>query len=176
MTISQAQLTVLTLLITGVIGFKRGWAREVITTAIVLGTLLFLELGGGTLLTTLFSGAASGAGGGASTASCYNMTGSLSDLVFGGMTAIGYYAGNRHGTNPVSGNHRVTGIIPGVITGGAISFWVGQHLFSHAQGILNILGAFGFLASLPVLLILGVIGLVSALFVSRNGQKAAKAH
>lgn len=175
MIISLGQLTVLTLLITGAIGFKRGWAREVITTAIVLGTLLFLELGGSTLLTGLFSGASGGTGA-ASTTACYNMTGSLSDLIFGGMTAIGYYAGNRHGTTPVSANHRITGIIPGLITGGAISYYVGQHIFSHAQGLLNVLNGLTFLATLPVILVLGIIGVLSALFVARNGQKAAKAH
>lgn len=176
MTISQAQLTVLILLVTGAIGFRRGWARAVVTTAIVLGTLLFLELGGGMLVTNLFVGASASGVNQAATFTCYNMAGSLSDLIFGGMTMLGYYAGNRHGTAPVSANQRMAGIVPGVITGGAIAFYLSQHIFPRAQGLLHTLDRLSFLAALPVLLGLGLLGLMIALFISHNGHKASKAH
>lgn len=170
MTLSLGQLTVIILLITAVVGFMRGWARDVITAAIVLGTLLFLVVGGGTFLTGALLGGTGGSG-----TSCTNMSGSLSDLLFGGMTALGYYAGNRHGGVPASANQRIAGIIPGAITGGAISYYLSTHFATHAQGVLNVLNALGFLTALPLLIVLGVIGLASALFVSHNG-KAAKAH
>lgn len=170
MTLSLGQLTVIILLITIVVGFVRGWARDVITAAIVLGTLLFLTLGGGTFLTGVLLGGAS-----SSRVACTSMSGSLSDLLFGGMTALGYYAGNKHGSAPASTNHRIAGIIPGAITGGAISFYLSQHFATHAQGVLNFLNALSFLTALPLLIALGIIGLASALFVSHNGR-AAKAH
>jgi|SRR5579863_3528592 len=170
MTLSLGQLTVIILLITTVVGFMRGWARDVITAAIVLGALLFLTLGGGTFLTGFLLGGVS-----SSATSCTNMSGSLSDLLFGGLTALGYYAGNKHGSAPVSANQRIAGIIPGAITGGAISFYLSQHFATHAAGVLNVLNALTFLTALPLLIVLGIIGLASALFVSHNG-KAAKAH
>lgn len=169
MTLSLGQLTVVILLITAAVGFMRGWAADVITAAIVLGTLLFLIVGGGTFLTSTLLGGVSGG------ASCTNMSGSLSDLMFGGLTALGYYAGGKHGGKPISGNQRIAGIIPGAITGGAISYYLSTRFVSHAQGVLHVLNALSFLTALPLLIVLGVIGLASALLVSHNG-KAAKAH
>jgi hypothetical protein len=174
MMISMAELTVLILLVTGTIGAIRGWGREVITTAIVLGTLLFLELGGGILMSNLFLGSAAG-GGSAGTAACFSTSGSLSPLIFGGMTMLGYYAGNRHGMKPVEANHRIAGVVPGLVNGGAISYYLSQHVIG-ARGLLNALNGLAFLAALPVLLGLGLISLLVALFVSHHGSKAAKAH
>jgi hypothetical protein len=48
MVISQTQLAVMIVLVTGAIGARRGWGRELVTCAIVLSTLLFLQLGGST--------------------------------------------------------------------------------------------------------------------------------
>src|SRR5262249_60859620 len=46
MTIGQTQCFMIALVIAGAIGAQRGWGREVITCAILLGTVLFLANGG----------------------------------------------------------------------------------------------------------------------------------
>ncbi len=57
MEVSQIQMAVLMVGIAAAIGARRGWGRELITCAIVLGTLLFLQLGGLSAVSGVFSGA-----------------------------------------------------------------------------------------------------------------------
>src|SRR5262245_33770390 len=53
MVIGQAQIFVLAIVIGAIVGARRGWAREVITCALLLTTVLFLSLGGGDLIANL---------------------------------------------------------------------------------------------------------------------------
>src|SRR5258708_3375361 len=55
MSIGQTQVFLLAVGITAVVGWVRGWQREVITCAIVLATVLFLSLGLGDALAQLFT-------------------------------------------------------------------------------------------------------------------------
>jgi len=54
--VDQGQCFLLMLLVGAVVGFWRGWVREVITCTIILATLLFLTLGGADLLANLLGG------------------------------------------------------------------------------------------------------------------------
>ncbi|HKB49316.1 MAG TPA: hypothetical protein VKC57_16535, partial [Ktedonobacterales bacterium] len=55
MSIGQTQVFLLAVGFTAVVGWVRGWQREVITCAIVLATVLFLSLGLGDALAQLFT-------------------------------------------------------------------------------------------------------------------------
>jgi len=53
--ISQAQVFLVAIVVGAIAGARRGWMREVITCTMMLTTVLFLSLGGGDLITGLFS-------------------------------------------------------------------------------------------------------------------------
>ncbi|HEV7126721.1 MAG TPA: hypothetical protein VGN32_04680 [Ktedonobacterales bacterium] len=177
MTITSSLLALITLLITAAIGVKRGWGREVITTAIVLGTLLFLIVGGDRFITGLFVGASSPVDANSCLGTALaNATRTVSGLIFGGMTLLGYYAGRWHGQRPASGNHRVAGAVAGLVTGGAIVYYVSRNLFPGGQLLLQMPDSSTPLASLPMILGIGLVALVAILFIAKQGNKTSKAH
>ena len=185
MVISQTQLAVLIVLVTGAIGARRGWGRELVTCAIVLSTLLFLQLGGTAIVSGLFAnglstgasttaGATSscGAGGALSSAAASK---SLSEFIFGGMVWLGYFAGNRHGAASETATARLMGIIPGVITGGAIAYYLNSVIYPGTAAFFGWLSALAFLASLPLLLSLALGGALIFLAYSwRAGKSGGK--
>jgi hypothetical protein len=187
MVITPTLMAALLVLVTGAIGARRGWGRELLTCAIVLGTLLFLQLGGLAAVGNLFSSAAGSVTGGAgaacggspSTTEAAVSTGpsTFSDLVFGGMVGLGYYAGNKHGPPGQTLNHRLMGIVPGVITGGSIVYYLNNSvLYPGARTFLGWVAAESFLASLPVLLGIGLISALAILFVTWRSGSAGKGH
>jgi len=187
MAISETQLALLTILATGVIGARRGWGREIITCAIVLSTLVFLQIGGAGFVTNLLAnGLASGAGttadgaancganGQASFMGTAGASKAISEVIFGVMVWLGYFAGGRHGAPAQTLSHRLLGIVPGVITGGAISYYLSSVLYPGAGIFLQWLGAIGFLASLPLLLTIGLGGAALFLILSWQTGKSGK--
>lgn len=179
MVISQTQCFLIVLLLGAVVGLRRGWEKEVLTCAIVLGVVLFLSNGGGSFLSNFFThgpngvtstASAQAASGSSSSALCSTTgngaaTGFLATLFFGGMTLLGYLAGNKYGAVPKSHTHRLTGMIPGAANGGAVAYYVsnsvlpGQQftLFSPSGGLtsayLPLILGFAFLLVLVLVLI-----------------------
>lgn len=182
MNISQTGLIFVILLATVTAGVVRGWGREVITCAMVLGTLLFLEVGGDRLVANLLLGGGATTSGGSSAAlTCYgssytNTTRTLSGLIFGGMTLLGYYAGRWHGSGPVTGNHRIAGGLLGLVTGGAITFYISRHLFPGGSIVVQMPDSSTPFTSLALILLVGLVGLVGTLFVARQNKRSSKAH
>lgn len=177
MTITSSLLALSTLLITMAIGIKRGWGRELITTSIVLGTLLFLETGGDRLVTSMLVGATSPVDPNSCLGSALSSTTrTVSGFIFGGMTLLGYYAGRWHGASPQSGNHRVAGAVAGLATGGCIVYYASRHLFPGGQVLINMPDSSTPLASLPMILGIGLVALVAVLFIAYQGKKTSKAH
>jgi len=184
--ISQTQLAVMIVLVTGAIGARRGWGRELVTCAIVLSTLLFFQLGGSTFLANLFAnGCASGVGAGVGASASCGASGSvsteaasksMSEFIFGGMVWLGYYAGSRHGATSETASARLLGIVPGVITGGAISYYLNSVLYPGAAAFVQWLSTLGFLASLPLLLSLGLGGGLVFLAYNWRAGKSSKGH
>src|SRR5260370_8105106 len=150
MVIGQVQCFMLFIVLFAAIGAWRGWNREVIACAFVLGTVLFLTLGGLSLLTnrlahgrTGFVGTASAKGlvasggtvpsgsGGGSTQAPSN-SGSLANcpvpvsaqalsaLIFGGMTWLGYRASYKYGQPPRTQGHPLAGMIPLAVNAGVL--------------------------------------------------------
>jgi hypothetical protein len=190
MMVGPAQCFLVILLITGLVGMARGWVREIITMAIVLGTVLFLLNGGNGLLHQFIF---------------VNIPQALHDLIFGtsqvtigaptistpnptgdylfqlgsfvGLTGLGYIVGHRYGTPPTANQHRLAGIVPGLINGGAISYYASQTILPSTTFNLTSPNSGLTQAYLPIILGLGVIGVVVAFLASGNkGGGAKKSH
>ncbi|MGZ3584505.1 MAG: hypothetical protein ACXVCO_07845 [Ktedonobacterales bacterium] len=200
MSINAFQLLVIVLVITGAIGVRRGWQREVITTAILLSTLAFLSLGGAAFILHFFSqgfvstasahalsgggpdvstGSASGGGGSTpqTPLACIE-TGaqSLSNFIFIGMTWLGYWAGSKHGQPPKNGTHRLAGIVPGAINGAVIMYYVSHAGLLASQVVVESPSATSVSTFLPIVLALGLVGLLAVLFVASQGHKSKAAN
>lgn len=200
MSINAIQLIVIVLVITGAVGVRRGWAREVITTAILLATIIFLLVGGAAFILQFFSqgfvGTASAhalSGGGPSvptgpgtttgpssgypsqTSGVCVATGaqSLANFIFFGMTWLAYWAGSKHGQPPKNGTHRLAGAVPGAINGAVIMYYISHAGLLGRQVIVENPSPAAVSTFLPVVLVLGLLGLLAVLFVASQGKKAS---
>lgn len=175
MSISQSQCFLIALVLAGAVGARRGWGREVITCAIILGTVLFLSNGGGNVLagwlTQATAGTASAAGSAGAATTCGINGQLLSTLVFGGMSWLGYSAGTKYGTPPKTHNHRIAGTIPGAINGAAIAYYVGNSVLPGRQILFNSPTPAFAGSELPVIIGVGLIGLLVVLFVAAQTSK-----
>jgi hypothetical protein len=181
MEVSQTQLAVMIVVVAAAIGIKRGWGREVVTCAVVLGTLMFLQLGGLGTLGGAFSNAfasLSGPGsanctvrGPAAAATTSDQPQLLSHLIFAGMVWLGYSVGRQHGGAAVTLGHRFWGLIVGAITGGAIAYYLLNVAFPEGITLLQGLNAINFVSSLALLLGIGLIGVLAVFLYSfRSGK------
>lgn len=187
MVIDQQTAFVGALAIAAMAGFKRGWGREVITCAIILGTVLFLSNGGDQMISqfvaNLFHGhlpgtaTAEAAGTGTAAASqtvyCSPVTTKvLSGATFTGMSFLGYRTGYRHGSPAKHYNHRIAGVIPGTINGAAIAYYLSHSIFPGTQISLAAPDAATTTSNLPVVFGIGFVALLGLLFVvAQNGKK-----
>jgi len=135
MVIGETQCLFFLLMIGTVVGFMRGWQREVITAAIVLGVVLFLVVGGDSIIWNfLFVGLPSmmqgpAAAGAASQAAAPAPTSPLLSLLeFGGLTAMGYVVGHRFGAPPKTGQHRFSGSLAGLLNGSVVTFFLSRNV------------------------------------------------
>lgn len=186
----------------GAAGARRGWNREVITSAIVLSDVLFLSNGGGSFLVNLFGGAlgtagsttsfggplfAGGGGGGTapagapvggyaytSASSCLvGLTHAVSNLTFVTLSWLGYRAGTRYGPAPKASSHRVAGVVPGAVNGAAMAYYVSNNILPGTPVLFNTPGGFDTSSYLPVVFGIGLGALLIVLFVAGQMKKAA---
>lgn len=171
MVITQSQCFLIALVLGASIGARRGWGREVVTCAIILGTVLFLLNSGGSFVASFLTQGLHSASS-PSSAACNNVNPQmLSTLVFLGMTGLGYSAGSRYGTAPKSHNHRIAGTIPGAINGAAIAYYASNSILPGSSVLLNTpTGAFSN-AYLPEVFGLGLLGLLAVLFIAAQAGK-----
>ncbi|MGH2514892.1 MAG: hypothetical protein ACRDHP_04485 [Ktedonobacterales bacterium] len=174
MSVSQSQCFLIALVLTGAIGARRGWGREVITCAIILGTVLFLLNGGGNVLAgwlTQATSSASSATTGNSAPLCSLNGQMLSTLAFAGMSWLGYSAGTKWGNPPKTGNHRIAGTIPGAMNGAAMAYYVSNSILPGRQVLVNSPSPAFAGAELPVIIGIALIGLLAVLFVAAQTSK-----
>ena len=186
----------------GAAGARRGWNREVITSAIVLSDVLFLSNGGGSFLVNLFGGAlgtagsatsfggplfAGGGGGGVgpasapsgsyaytSTSACLaGLTHTISNFTFITLSWLGYRAGTRYGPAPKASGHRVAGVVPGAVNGAAMAYYVSNNILPGTPVLFNTPGGFDTSSYLPVVFGVGLGALLIVLFVAGQMKKAA---
>lgn len=185
MVIGPMQCFLVILVITAIIGLSRGFLREVITMAIVLASVVFLLNGGDGLLHSFFFNnlpqalhdlvyGNSGVTVGTPAVSDPNPTG---DYLFGigsflGLTGLGYVVGHRYGGPPASNQHRLGGILPGLVNGAAISYYASKSILPST--VFNLTSPSSALtqAYLPVILGLGLVGLVAVLVVSALSSRS----
>ncbi len=189
MTITQGECLFVILLVAAFIGLWRGWIREVITTAILLGVILFLTLGGqGVLYRFIFVNLADafralfegGSGGsvsvGSSGASTPQTQGDFlfTLLTFCAFTCLGYVVGHKAGKPPTTATHRLTGIIPGVVNGIAVIFYSVKYIFPQQN--LNVTSPDATTVSnyLPVVFGLALIAVIGVLIALSAKGKAKK--
>lgn len=200
MVIGPVQTFIFSLLAGGAYGARRGWAKEVITTAVVLSNVLFLSNGGAGFLAHIISstfGSTAGGtailgsplfAGGGGTAPPYSgttafgttagacataLTTAVSRVCFLGLTWLGYRSGTRHGPAPKLTSHRVAGIVPGAVNGAAIAYYVSNNIMPGGSVLVNTPGSLDTSAYLPVVFGIGIVALLIVLFVAGQMKKAA---
>lgn len=202
MVIGQAQCFLIAVVVGAAIGARRGWHREVITSAIVLGTVFFLTLGGGDALAQWLThgliGTASAHGFSASGGTPPPATGGtpqypllsqaapsaagctfinpqlLSSVIFVGMTWLGYGAGKKYGQPPKSQTHNLAGIIPGGINGGAIAYYLSNAVLPSQPVLLETPSPTLASSYLPLVFGIGLLAVLALLFVAGQLGKGGK--
>ena len=200
MVLDQTHTFLAGLLLAGAVGARRGWGKEVISSAIILSNVLFLSNGGGAFLTHLFTGTLGGstssigsalfAGGGGpaggvtapgyagtatTAASCYDsLSTALSKIAFLTITPVGYWAGSRHGPKPKQASHNVAGTIPGMINGAAIAYYVSNYMFPGTSIQLTSPSGVATQNLLPIVFGIAIVGLLIVLFVAGQMKKASQ--
>ncbi len=195
MVIGATQCFFVVLLITGLVGLMRGFLREVITMALVLGAVLFLLNGGDGLLhhfvfvnlptaihDLIYGDSAVTVG--TPSVSAPNPTG---DYLFGlssflGLMGLGYVVGHKYGGPPATNQHRIGGILPGLVNGAAISYYTSRSILPGTT--VNLTSPNDALTQmyLPIILGLGLVGLVVVLIMSsiskggKGGSGGGKGH
>lgn len=201
MVIGQSQCFLIALVLSAAVGARRGWNREVITCAIVLGTVLFLLNGGADMLNTFIvnltqhvGGTASAAalsggttgttsGGGAPAyAATTGVNGctpisnqTLGTLIFGGMSYLGYRTDSKYGPPPKLHTHRIAGTIPGAVNGASMAYYLSHGVLTGNKQLL-LFSPSGTLTSsyLPQIFGVGLIGLLVVLFIAGQTSKSSK--
>jgi len=189
MTITQGECLFVILLVAAFIGLWRGWVREVITTAILLGVILFLILGGqGVLYRFIFVNLADafrdlfegGSGGSVSVNSSGAPTPQsqgdffFSLITFGTLTSIGYIVGHRAGRPPTAATHRLVGIIPGVVNGIAVIFYLVKYIFTQLNVSIASPDATTVSNEFPVVFGLALVAVIGVLIALSARSRAKK--
>lgn len=130
MILTETQFFVIVMLIAAARGYTRGWHREIITCAIILGSVLFLTIGGGDaiaqLLSTIpnmFRGVAPGVN-----LATVTPNPTFDFIVLIGFTVLADFAGGHYGTGPKVVQHRLSGMIAGSVSGLALVYYVTRQL------------------------------------------------
>lgn len=202
MVIGQSQCFLIALVVSAAVGARRGWGREVITCAIVLGTVLFLLNGGADMLNTFIASLTQHVGGTASAAAlsgggvpgttpsggapAYAATTGINACspissqalgtgIFGGMSYLGYRAGSKYGPPPKLHTHRIAGTIPGAVNGASMAYYLSHGVLTGNKQLL-LFSPSGSLTStyLPEIFGVGLIGLLVVLFIAGQTSKSGK--
>lgn len=184
MVIGSAQCFFVILLITAFIGLSRGFMREVVTMAIVLAAVLFLLNGGNGALyhfifvnlphafrVLIFGDSAVNAG--APDVSTPNPTGDHLFAVgsFLALTGLAYLVGHRYGQPPKTNQHRLGGVLPGLVNGAAIAYYASNTILPSTT--INLTSPTDTLTRLylPIIFGFGLLALVLVLVVSAFAKK-----
>ena len=184
MTITQNECLFIILLVAAFIGLWRGVIREVITTAILLGVILFLILGGQGFLyqfifvnlvdavRALFSGNTSVSAPPPSQPAQGDFL--FTSLTFIALTSISYLVGHRAGRPPTAASHRLTGIIPGAVNGIAIAFYSVRYIIPQLNVSVQSPDQATVSNELPVVFGLALIAVIVILIAISTRSKAKK--
>ncbi len=179
----QDALFLLSIIIFGIIGYRRGWQRETVSLLFIIVGVVFLNLSGGTYLSRLLYQFLEG-----KSISDANLLRShpnvLPVVTIGSLVviiALGYIIGSRS-PKAKDGQARTLGLIPGFITGAVIGAELTYFLLPSSGKSVITTGTIqmnlNFLGNLTVLLIfvIAVVVVVIGLMATRKkgGGEAAK--
>ena len=182
------QCLFLVVLVFAVLGFMRGWRREILSVAFILAAVLVTGIGGGTAVAQLIFvriPLAFQDPNNLQKPPAPNTTeiAVATALTFIALIIIGYLIGNKVFPKPSTPAERVWGVIPGIIAGLAIYFTISQIAPALTKG-----PAIGLLVSSPnqnvignslllifiVLVVLVIIGLITSNTKKSGGGGGAK--
>jgi hypothetical protein len=186
MYITSSECFFVIILTAAFIGLWRGWIREVITTAILLGVILFLLLGGSDVIyrfifvnlvdafKALFGGGVSASNSNPAAPPSTQSDFVFTLLTFGGLTTVGYLVGHRAGKPPTSATHRLTGIIPGAVNGAAIVFYATRNIIPNVDVNVQSPDASTVGSYLPVIFGIALLAVIVILIALSSKSKAKK--
>lgn len=174
------QFLFIVILVFAVIGFQRGWRRGLVTLGFYLGVLLVLVLGGGKGIANFFFNILPQAiqviGGNAGAKSpgvqATDLQVQFVELVtLTVVIVIGYVVSNRAFPKPTKPEERLLGILPSVVGGYALVYYVSNNLISSST-LLMIKAPDGSAvgSSLVIIFVIAVVVVVAAL-VAANAKK-----
>lgn len=185
--LTAPQCFFITILVFAIVGFQRGWRREIISLAFTLAAVLFLYLGGGTGLANFFfvrlpiilqdiiapnPSASKVPPQGPSQTDIFFAT----ILAFVVVVAAGYLVGNKAFPKPSAPAERFLGVVPAIITGYALLTYL---VFVFAKSPLLTVGVNTPSQSLigNYVLVIFLIGIVAAVIglISASAKKGGGA-
>jgi len=188
---TEQQCFFVTILVFVIVGFQRGWRRELITLVFVLLAAILIRPGTNTsrgivsfltripsLISYLFTGTA----GSSSTAgnSFTNFIGPWGTLIaFALIVALGYFIGNKAFPKPTTPGERFIGIVPAVISGAFILAYLTSGSFfpknQQGQSFFSVVVQPPDPSNyMPIIFVIAVIAAVIGLIASRAKKPAAK--
>jgi hypothetical protein len=170
-----------------VVGFQRGWRREIITLVFVLLAVVLIRPGSGNVFSQFIGRVFSsisylifGSQGNSSSSATSFLDGGLGTLfLFALVVVLGYVIGNRVFPRPASPVDRFLGVIPAVISGAFILYYLvnGGFFGKTAQGQ----SIFSVVVQPPdpsnylsIIFIIAIIASIIAFAMSRGKKPAAK--
>jgi peptidoglycan/LPS O-acetylase OafA/YrhL len=183
--LNATELFYIAIIAFGVIGFTRGWRREVVSLAFVLTGVLFLYLNGGEYIAKILFQYLPRIIGFVLTEKAPAKPPDPSKTVVEITTLItfivivfmGFAVGNRAFEGPKTSADRILGIIPAVITGFAIissSIFVGNTLFTLAIEPIKLNSVGNYMLVIFIIAVVAlVLGLISA-SAKKSGGAAKK--
>jgi hypothetical protein len=171
-----------------VAGFYRGWRRETISLIFILLAVILVHPGTSQVVMTflqrvpaIFSYLITGKGSTVTpTSSGSNFGPFFSLLLFALIVALGYVVGNRAFPKPATPSERFLGIVPAVIAGAAILYYLNTSDFfsKNTQGQASLVTVFMIpdpAQYVPIIFIIAIVAVVVGLIASRAKKSAPPA-
>jgi len=178
------------ILVFAVIGFQRGWRRELVSLGFSLGILFILSLGGGKGIASFVFNTLPQAisvmlgNSGAQSPNVQIKDGNTNLVAVEVITlivavALGYIIGNKAFGKPTTPPERLLGILPSIVSGYALVFFVTTHLVANQAATTPVVGiaapnqdTVG--SSLVIIVVIAVVVVVAALIASSAKKSPGK--
>lgn len=176
----MSPLFIIAILIGGVFGFQRGWKREIVSLVFVLLASFLVNVNTsnfvGNFLSHIPGAIAILLGGTASQAPAPVITGWVPSLfIFAGAVVLGYFIGNKVFKDKPNTPERMIGIIPGILAG-AFILWYLQGFLQTATGSPTIPLDFAAASPtnyVPIIFVVAILALIVAVIAARAKKAPA---